>query len=101
DGAAYRWVDLEGEGLEGILSEQADGWFYKRNLAPINLEPDEDGVERSRAKLGPVELVDKRPNLTITGTAQFMDLAGDGRPDLVVLDGPIPGFYEHDDDGSW
>ena len=25
-----------------------------------------------------------------------MDLAGDGQPDLVVLDGPMPGFYEHD-----
>ena len=25
-----------------------------------------------------------------------MDLAGDGQPDVVVLDGPTPGFYEHD-----
>ena len=30
-----------------------------------------------------------------------MDLAGDGQPDLVVLDGPMPGFYEHDDDEGW
>ena len=30
------------------------------------------------------------------GRAQFMDLAGDGQPDLVVLDGPMPGLYEHD-----
>ena len=27
-----------------------------------------------------------------------MDLAGDGQPDLVVLDGPLPGLYEHDDE---
>jgi hypothetical protein len=26
-----------------------------------------------------------------------MDLAGDGQPDLVVLDGPMPGLYEHDE----
>ena len=30
-----------------------------------------------------------------------MDLAGDGQLDLVVLDGPMPGFYEHDDDEGW
>ena len=29
------------------------------------------------------------------------DLAGDGRPDLVVLDGPMPGLYEHDDAEGW
>ena len=33
--------------------------------------------------------------------AQFLDLAGDGQLDLVVLDGPTPGFYEHDDDEGW
>ncbi|HEX2996000.1 MAG TPA: toxin TcdB middle/N-terminal domain-containing protein, partial [Anaerolineales bacterium] len=30
-----------------------------------------------------------------------MDLAGDGQPDLVVLDGPMPGLYEHDDAEGW
>jgi len=33
DGSNYLWVDLDGEGLSGILTEQADGWFYKRNLS--------------------------------------------------------------------
>src|SRR5439155_472559 len=36
DGSNYQWVDLDGEGVSGILSEQANGWFYKRNLSPIN-----------------------------------------------------------------
>ncbi|MGF1520057.1 MAG: SpvB/TcaC N-terminal domain-containing protein, partial [Nodosilinea sp.] len=36
DGARYQWVDLDGEGLSGILTEQGGGWFYKRNLSPIN-----------------------------------------------------------------
>ena len=31
DGASYQWIDLDGEGTSGILTEQADGWFYKRN----------------------------------------------------------------------
>jgi hypothetical protein len=30
-----------------------------------------------------------------------MDLAGDGQPDLVVLDGPMPGLYEHDGAEGW
>ena len=32
----YRWVDLDGEGLSGILTEQAGSWFYKANLSPVN-----------------------------------------------------------------
>jgi hypothetical protein len=35
DGSSYRWTDLHGEGIPGILSEQAGAWFYKRNLSPI------------------------------------------------------------------
>ncbi len=102
DGVNYQWVDLHGEGLSGILSEQADGWFYKRNLGPINLERDQDGVERARAKFAPVEVVCTKPNATIAGgAAQFMDLAGEGQLDLVTLDGATQGFYEHDGVDGW
>jgi hypothetical protein len=31
DGSRYQWVDLDGEGISGILTEQADAWFYKPN----------------------------------------------------------------------
>src|ERR1035437_1352098 len=31
DDSHYRWVDLDGEGLPGILTEQAGSWFYKAN----------------------------------------------------------------------
>src|SRR5262249_48385911 len=37
DESTYQWVDLDGEGLPGILTEQGTAWFYKRNLSPINL----------------------------------------------------------------
>lgn len=93
DGSTYQWTDLHGEGIPGILTEQAGGWFYKRNLSPI---------AEKRVEFAPLELVATRPNLALAGgQAQFMDLAGDGQPDLVVLDGPMPGFYEHDDDEGW
>ncbi len=92
DGAAYQWTDLHGEGIPGILTEQADAWFYKRNLSPIGTHP---------VEFAPLERVAAKPNLTLAGGAQFMDLAGDGQPDLVVLDGPMPGLYEHDGDEGW
>ena len=92
DGATYQWTDLHGEGIPGILTEQAGAWFYKRNLSPIS---------NGSVELSPLECVVVRPNLALAGGAQFMDLAGDGLPDLVVLDGPMPGLYEHDGDEGW
>lgn len=93
DGAAYRWTDLHGEGIPGILTEQAGAWFYKRNISPISKRP---------VEFAPLERVAATPNLALAGgQSQFMDLAGDGQPDLVVLDGPMPGLYEHDHEEGW
>ena len=66
DGGNYQWIDLDGEGLSGILTEQADSWFYKRNLGPINLIK-VNGVDRGRAKFAPVEPVGAKPNAAIAG----------------------------------
>jgi len=92
EGGAYQWTDLHGEGIPGILTEQAGAWFYKRNVGPISKRP---------VEFAPLERVAVKPNLAIAGGAQFMDLAGDGQPDLVALDGPMPGLYEHDDEEGW
>jgi RHS repeat-associated protein len=93
DDVAYRWTDLHGEGIPGVLTEQAEAWFYKRNLSPISDRP---------VELAPSELVAAKPGAALAGgQARFMDLAGDGLPDLVVLDGPVPGLYEHDEDEGW
>ncbi|MFB7450729.1 SpvB/TcaC N-terminal domain-containing protein [Streptomyces sp. NPDC056194] len=92
DGTRYRWVDLDGEGLPGILSEQGGGWFYKRNLSPLT---------PAGARFGPAESVPSRPSLALADGAEFLDLAGDGRPDLVRFAGPDPGFQEHAADGTW
>ncbi len=93
DGSAYQWTDLHGEGIPGILTEQAGAWFYKRNLSPVSERP---------VEFSPLERVATKPNLALAGgAAQLMDLAGDGQPDLVVMDGPMPGLYEHDTDEGW
>lgn len=100
DGTSYRWTDLHGEGLPGILTEQAGTWFYKRNLSPIpNKTP--DGRVLVTAKFAPLETVALKPNIALSSGAEFMDLAGDGQPDLVVMAGPAPGFYEHDRAEGW
>lgn len=100
DGSAYQWTDLHGEGIPGILTEQADAWFYKRNLSPLPVR--NNGSESVKVRFAPVELLASKPNLVVAGgQAQFMDLAGDGQPDLVVLDGPTPGLYEHDEAEGW
>jgi RHS repeat-associated protein len=102
DGGRYRWVDLDGEGLSGILTEQAAGWFYKRNLSPINTRQ-ENGREIVAARFAPVERVRQKPSLAAisSGRQQLLDLAGDGQVDLVELEGPTPGFYERTEDEHW
>ena len=102
DGAVYSWVDLDGEGLSGILTEQGKGWFYKRNLSPINILQ-ENGTENLAACFGPAELVAEKPSLAAVsaGRQQFLDLAGEGRLDLVDFQGPTPGFFERTPDKGW
>jgi RHS repeat-associated protein len=88
-GAHYRWVDLEGEGVSGILSEEASAWFYKPNLG--------DG------RFGPMEPVGLTPSLAALngGRQQLLDLSGDGQLDLVAFSGPAPGFFERTEDRTW
>ena len=91
DGDVYRWTDLHGEGVPGILTEQAGAWWYKRNLSPLT----------NTAAFAPIETVALRPCAALASGAEFMDLAGDGQPDVVVMEGPTPGFYQHDDAEGW
>jgi hypothetical protein len=100
DGTTYQWVDLDGEGTSGILTEQADSWYYKRNLSANNLVR-EDGHEHTAVRFGLTELVARKPAVRLTDGAQFLDLAGDGQEDLVQMDGAVRGFYERTEDASW
>ncbi|GLY94445.1 SpvB/TcaC N-terminal domain-containing protein [Actinoplanes sp. NBRC 103695] len=88
-----RWADLHGEGTPGVLTEQAGGWFYQRNLSP--LQP------AGQARLAPMEIIDTRPAASLRDGAQLADLAGDGRIDVVVAAGPVRGLYEHDGAEGW
>jgi hypothetical protein len=100
DGTAYQWVDLDGEGLSGILTEQGGGWFYKRNESALTRDA---ATDEYSARFAPVEQVARIPggNTSAAGGAQFLDLAGDGQVDLVDLERPVAGFYERTDDQDW
>jgi RHS repeat-associated protein len=100
DGTKYQWVDLDGEGLSGILTEQGNGWFYKRNLSPVNAVL-ENGKKVVEANFAPVELIATKPASGLGNGAQFLDLAGDGQPDLVTFRGATPGFYERTQEEDW
>ena len=100
DGSACRWTDLHGEGTPGILAEQASAWYYKRNLSPVPGQLP-DGRQQVKAQFAPLETVAVKPGAALRDGAEFMDLAGDGQPDLVVMDGPVPGLYEHDEAEGW
>ncbi|WP_226602994.1 SpvB/TcaC N-terminal domain-containing protein [Bacillus cereus] len=100
EGAQYQWIDLDGEGLLGVLSKREDAWFYKRNLSPTNIV-NSDVSKHTEAKFAPMEFVPSKPVVMQADYAQFIDLSGDGRPDVVQFTDPILGFYERTLDECW
>jgi RHS repeat-associated protein len=102
DGARYRWLDLDGEGLKCVLAEQGDAWFYKRNLTPLSLALD-SGQSEPSARFEDLTEISRLPALAQARTPhhQFMDLVGDGHLDCVVLERPGAGFYERNDRSGW
>ena len=102
NGTRYTLLDLDGEGLSGILTQQGGGWFYKRNLSPI-ARSIEAGREVTVARFAAAERVATLPSLATGPYSRhaFLDLAGDGALDVVEFQGPAPGFYERTLDGRW
>ncbi len=99
DGMAYQWVDLDGEGLSGILTEQGGSWFYKRNQSALAEDRKTPG---DAARFSPLETVARVPHGSpLARGAQFLDLAGDGQVDVAEFGQPMAGFYERTDDQDW
>ena len=101
DGSSFRWVDLDGEGLSGILSDAGGGWYYKRNLSANNLILQPDGTLTARASFGPLETVAGLPSRSDLSATRLLDLSGSGRLDVVDLAGPDSGFFERTEDGTF
>lgn len=101
DNSRYQWVDLDGEGLSGLLTEQGEAWFYKRNQSAVPVK-DAAGNITTPARFAPLERVATIPSsANLAGGQQLLDLAGDSQLDVVEFDGPAPGFYERTVDEDW
>jgi hypothetical protein len=80
DSVDYQWVDLDGEGLSGILARQGGAWFYQANLGG--------------GRFAPRHMLASQPAMSGAGSRpELLDLAGDGHLDLVQLGGPMAGYY--------
>ena len=82
--AHWQWVDLDGEGLPGLLAHEPGGWSYRRNEG--------DG------RLGAPVLLPQLPSF-VPGSEPvgLADVSEAGRRALVRLHGALPGFHERID----
>jgi RHS repeat-associated protein len=85
----YQWVDLLNEGVSGIFSEQANGWYYKSNL----------GDGRFNAAIS----IANKPSFigVANGSLQFQDLDANGTKQLVVNQDGLKGYFELTDFERW
>jgi RHS repeat-associated protein len=101
DATSYRWVDLDGEGLSGILTDANGAWYYKRNTSADNLVAQPDGTVAVQARFGPLETITGLPSRSDLSRVRLLDLSGSGRLDVADLAGPDPGYFERTQDGTF
>ncbi len=83
----YQWVDLYGEGIAGILTEQASTLFYKSN--------------RGNGEFASAKVVAPTPSMSglTSGAVQLMDVEANGKNFLVS--NTQGGFFELTEDDEW
>ncbi len=97
EGIRERWIDLDGEGLHGVLSEDDGAWYYKRNVSAWNPSGGPAG-----ARFEPLTLVGEKPAQPAgAGTLTLSDLNGDGNLCAVSFEPPNPGWFEYNADSGW
>ncbi len=88
DGPQYQLVDLYSEGLPGLLTEQAQGWYYKRSLGDGNFEE--------------ARPVSPKPSFSgLGGQLHLMDLDADGGKQLVSYAAQPKGYFELNEAEVW
>jgi len=90
DDTVYQLIDLEGQGLAGAVSKTEGGLLYIPNNG--------DG------EFGAAETLLRVPGSVLSrNSTTWMGLTGDGKIELVRLDGPTPGYYKRDwdDPSGW
>ncbi|MCX5173532.1 hypothetical protein OG616_36630 [Streptomyces antibioticus] len=87
DGVDQRWVDLDGDGLPGVLWGGAGGWWYQRPAGEGELLPSR-GVAVPQPSRG-------------GAPPSFGDVDGSGRLCAVDESPELAGTARRRDDGSW
>ena len=87
DDQSYQWIDLYSEGISGILTEQANAWYYKSNSGNGNFDP--------------LKLVSPKPSFAglNSGALHFQDIEANGQKSLVSND--MKGYFELTPDDEW
>ncbi|MGY0035267.1 SpvB/TcaC N-terminal domain-containing protein [Pedobacter sp. NJ-S-72] len=89
DEQLYQFTDLLNEGLSGMLTEQGNSWYYKRNLGNGNFEH--------------ARLVAPKPSLMdgLNNQLQLSDLDADGSRQVVNYHHEPRGYFELSDEQEW
>lgn len=92
----YQWVDLYGEGVSGILTEQGGAWFYKSRF----YKKEEEAYSIS---FTPAQQVIPKPSFTglSHGVLSLQDLAANGEKQIVVNSPDMKGYFELTHDNDW
>lgn len=93
DGSRYRWLDLDGEGLAGILSQTQGSWYFKRNLSAGNLVENTSGDATPKPLFSAMQTIAQAPGRGDLTGRQLMALDGDGMVDVIDFAGDEPGYY--------
>lgn len=87
--AYSQWVDLQGEGIPGLLREQGSGLFYQSNAG--------------NGQLNPAVALNPTPSLTglAVSALQIQDLEAEGQKSLVSYQTPHAGFFKLEEGEHW
>src|SRR5262249_44744240 len=81
----YRWVDLFGEGLPGLLTESTGGWLFYSN--------------EGSGDFAPPQIVSRQPAARLADCV-LNDFNGDGNTDVAIAHGRTAGYYEFNRDSD-
>ena len=87
DMRTWRFVDLDGEGLVGLLSEQGGAWTYRRN--------------EGEGRFAPARRLSRKPSVSLGAPGvRLADVDGDGNLDVVVMNRELSGTWVRSEGGD-